>query len=95
MDEVTIERRAREKLIKEIDDQWQRFYRHESWKGADDQELMRQFDLYIQGLTKQPRRVEWLGCTPENPCCDRRNEYNGFGSGPLLFECPKHCPCHD
>lgn len=29
-------------------------------------------------------------------CCDRQNEYNGFGSdGPLLFVCPKHCPCHD
>lgn len=34
-------------------------------------------------------------CTPENPCCDRRGEYNGFASGPLIFECPKHCSCHD
>ncbi len=35
-------------------------------------------------------------CTPENPCCDRRGEYNGFGSdGPLKFTCPKHCCCHD
>jgi len=34
-------------------------------------------------------------CTPKNPCCDRRNEYNGFGSGPLKFTCPKHCSCHD
>ena len=34
-------------------------------------------------------------CTAENPCCDRRGEYNGFGSGPLKFTCPKHCPCHD
>lgn len=34
-------------------------------------------------------------CTEENPCCDRRGEYNGFASGPLLFECPKHCSCHD
>jgi len=28
-------------------------------------------------------------------CCDRVGEYNGFGSGSLLFVCPKHCPCHD
>lgn len=34
-------------------------------------------------------------CTDENPCCDRRNEYNGFASGPLSFVCPKHCACHD
>ena len=34
-------------------------------------------------------------CTTENPCCDRRNEYNGFGSGLLKFVCPKHCSCHD
>ncbi len=34
-------------------------------------------------------------CTEENPCCDRRGEYNGYHSGPLLFTCPKHCSCHD
>lgn len=34
-------------------------------------------------------------CTEENPCCARRGEYNGFGSGTLLFECPKNCSCHD
>ena len=34
-------------------------------------------------------------CTEENPCCDRRGEYNGFASGPLSFVCPRHCSCHD
>ncbi len=34
-------------------------------------------------------------CTADNPCCDRRDEYNGFASGPLKFVCPKHCRCHD
>jgi hypothetical protein len=34
-------------------------------------------------------------CTEENPCCNRKGEYNGFGPGPLNFVCPKHCPCHD
>ena len=34
-------------------------------------------------------------CGIENPCCDRRGEYNGFASGPLSFICPKHCSCHD
>ncbi|MDD4986117.1 MAG: hypothetical protein PHQ43_10090 [Dehalococcoidales bacterium] len=34
-------------------------------------------------------------CTEGEPCCDRRGEYNGFGSGQLKFVCPKHCPCHD
>jgi hypothetical protein len=29
-------------------------------------------------------------------CCDRHDEYNGFGSdGLLLFRCPKNCSCHD
>lgn len=35
------------------------------------------------------------GCTAEHPCCDRRDEYNGFASGPLTFVCPKGCACHD
>lgn len=34
-------------------------------------------------------------CTAENPCCDRRGEYNGYASGVILFKCPKHCSCHD
>lgn len=37
-------------------------------------------------------------CTHMNPCCDRRGEYNGFGSdGPTLFQCdvPNGCSCHD
>ncbi len=34
-------------------------------------------------------------CTEDNPCCDKRNIYNGFGSGTLLFVCPNHCSCHD
>lgn len=34
-------------------------------------------------------------CTEENPCCERRGEYNGFGSGPTIFTCPNHCSCHD
>jgi len=34
-------------------------------------------------------------CTDENPCCERRGEYNGRDSGPLSFVCPKHCSCHD
>lgn len=34
-------------------------------------------------------------CTAETPCCDRRDEYNGFASGPLKFVCPMHCRCHD
>jgi len=57
----------------------------------------------IRELLSQPcfkdiwgRRVEAaLKCTDENPCCERRGEYNGYHSGPLLFECPKHCSCHD
>lgn len=28
-------------------------------------------------------------------CCERAGEYNGFGSGPLIFICPKSCSCHD
>ena len=43
--------------------------------------------------TKKPEKAP--ECTTENPCCDRRDEYNGFASGPLIFECPKNCSCHD
>lgn len=28
-------------------------------------------------------------------CCARYGDYNGYGSGPLTFTCPQHCPCHD
>lgn len=29
-------------------------------------------------------------------CCPQAHQYNGFGSdGPLSFECPKGCSCHD
>lgn len=34
-------------------------------------------------------------CSKDHPCCSRRAEYNGFGSGPELFTCPKSCACHD
>jgi hypothetical protein len=40
-----------------------------------------------------PHRI--ARCTPESPCCERRGEYNGFGSGSLKFTCPNHCNCHD
>ena len=36
---------------------------------------------------------EW--CSIDKPCCNRRNEYNGFGAGPLKFICPEGCRCHD
>lgn len=29
------------------------------------------------------------------PCCERAGEYNGYDSGPTVFDCPKHCSCHD
>jgi hypothetical protein len=34
-------------------------------------------------------------CSASTPCCDRRDQYNGFASGPLLFTCPRRCACHD
>lgn len=34
-------------------------------------------------------------CSAETPCCTRRSEYNGYGSGPMIFRCSKSCPCHD
>lgn len=47
-----------------------------------------------------PELAAWAGhtvhrCAPEAPCCDRAEEYNGYGSGPTIFECPKSCMCHD
>lgn len=45
----------------------------------------------------QEREKRAEGCCSDlTPCCDRVDEYNGYGSdGPLSFVCPKHCPCHD
>ncbi len=34
-------------------------------------------------------------CGLHRLCCGRAGEHNGFGSGPLVFTCPKHCVCHD
>lgn len=32
----------------------------------------------------------------KRPCCERMDEYNGFGSdGPPKFNCPQSCSCHD
>ncbi len=56
---------------------------------------------YIQKVcVKDWRRHEHLRgpawpCSEASPCCDRRDEYNGFASGSLLFECPRSCACHD
>ena len=45
-----------------------------------------------QAATVLKPASEWC----EGACCDRAGEHNGFGSdGPLLFVCPRHCPCHD
>ena len=36
-----------------------------------------------------------MGRGGTHQCCDRAGEYNGFASGPIFFECPESCPCHD
>lgn len=65
--------------------------------------------LHLQQKTPRAVRPPELVCPGFNPkvgttdyrytgpaCCDRAGEYNGYGSdGPLLFDCPKGCPCHD
>ncbi len=49
------------------------------------------------GLTirKIEVRCSGMGSDTGHRCCDRAGEYNGFSSGPLLFVCTEHCPCHD
>jgi hypothetical protein len=43
-----------------------------------------------------PRPQYKISNTDKCECCDRGDEYNGFGSdGPTTFSCPKSCPCHD
>jgi hypothetical protein len=62
----------------------------------------------VQAVAMARKLLEAAGLTPllecpghdrggmESPCCDRAGEYNGYGSdGPLLFDCPKGCSCHD
>lgn len=47
-------------------------------------------------LEKIPCNCDWQGpCTDDNPCCERRGEYNGFHTGPTTFRCPNNCSCHD
>ena len=50
-------------------------------------------DGKLLGITFVEKFIKMKGeCT----CCDRANEYNGFGSdGPLIFTCPSDCSCHD
>ena len=63
---------------------------------ADDIQAKLRELLPLEDLEEQPQAPSQLvECTEENPCCDLRGVYNGFGSGPLKFICPKHCPCHD
>lgn len=45
--------------------------------------------LRCNGSGLEPR------CCAVTPCCDRRDEYNGFASGPTFFTCPIGCACHD
>ena len=39
--------------------------------------------------------ILWKPLKEKCNCCDRGDQYNGLGSGSLLFVCPKSCPCHD
>lgn len=49
-----------------------------------------------QSLMNERKELVESKCTEENPCCERRDEYNGFGSdGPIIFKCSKSCMCHD
>jgi hypothetical protein len=75
----------------------------DSWEHYEDSgqimcgecEKMFFYQRYVSA-TYSSRPLKDASCTEENPCCDRRNEYNGLGSGgPLKFTCPKHCSCHD
>lgn len=52
----------------------------------------------VGGVSPAPPRAECPGHDRGGtapPCCGRAGEYNGFGSGPLLFLCPNSCSCHD
>jgi hypothetical protein len=56
--------------------------------------------LASRGPEKGPARARCRGMVDGvdvslPACCERAGQYNGFASGPLLFKCPKSCPCHD
>lgn len=34
-------------------------------------------------------------CLNGQRCCPDAGRYNGFGSGPTVFKCPRGCSCHD
>lgn len=68
---------------------------HAEYAIMEAQAMIESLRRIMQEVSKEPDKVI-VACTPENPCCDRRDEYNGFGSdGPLSFTCPVHCTCHD
>jgi len=72
---------------------------HDEGKEQVNQEIVEAIGILSRlynMVNGEVREEEIVECTAENPCCDKRGEYNGFGSdGPLKFTCPKHCSCHD
>lgn len=68
-----------------------------AWEGFPDMTAA-EFILFFAkemncGLKSEIQRIvfEYVRCA----CCDRAEEYNGYGSGPTIFTCPKNCGCHD
>ena len=41
----------RDNVLREVGEKWDSLYRHKAWEGLSDDEVMRQFDQYIQKLT--------------------------------------------
>lgn len=67
------------------------FYRNQSQPLATLSAMVRAGAI----IRKCVKHGAWSFPVYLRPCCGRRDEYNGFASGPLVFACPHHCGCHD
>ncbi len=67
------------------------------WNDLDGSEKrLNEIKGEIDKLIDEMKVEAEAACSKDNPCCERMDEYNGFGSDAALsFTCPKSCMCHD
>ena len=70
----------------------------EKWLREDIEQARQIYALHFKKLGElEADHAERLKncCHGDHKCCERADEYNGYGSGPVSFFCPHSCQCHD
>lgn len=62
----------------------------DTWRSAE-----KIVDAIMDAVKKELEEDRKSSICKDDPCCEHAGEYNGYTSGPLIFNCPKNCPCHD